>query len=922
MRHQLPSWALLLLIFVGPGCVSDGRRIAARALETAHASRIAAIVKYDRDYVRQLEEWIRVLKKELGDPTIGDAVSLLFALDELGDIYTFRIPTFERARSVNQEIQVLLRKVRSEPPPLKVGWFFSRHRRTYPFFIGPFTSVLHTTERRAWSFLGPGSTAVIPYPPLGRPYANVRLQESGFRWVGGNGEEVLTLYPPVLLKALWAADIDALEARSAARDAMLTSLLTSEEPSFDSTATSLLDRDGAHTLELEGWTSALSSLSETDRTKFLLERVWRLRGEMPRDRWIAAVTETGQRYLTAEHRGGVTRANDPEGIRARLRLATALLGAQRAVDAIAVAETAFPRIGEYDKWLATQYKEAIERLDSTRWLDIVIGVIGLVAGNPIAVSATIVQETSRSEMLARVKEQLGEGQRGLAAWLTEPERLEFHTSLGQAYQAAGETSKAIDQYKQAIEIIERQRSTLRTEAWRIAYLENKEVPYRRLVPLLAKEGNMNAAFEYTERARSRAFLDLLSGAKLRFGTPEETNEYARIVRRQSETAMLAAEGQLPGDVASRVYASLRDVAVQPVEARTVSLEFEALTSVQTAGPNDVVEAMGKGAALLTFLVGDDETTVLRVDSRGLSGWTRPIGRSELQRRVAQFRKLTWTADSQVGEIEALGASIYRDLLAPALEGVDEHILYVAPDGPLHYLPFAAVYDGSRYILDRFTLLTVPSGTILTYLAKKPSIPGGATVALANPDVGDPRFDLPYAEREGAAVREHRPGTVLFVRAEAKASALRAWAGRANVLHLAAHAILNTARPLDSAVVLAPGDGHDGRFTAAEAFGLRLPGSLVVLSACETGLGQIAAGDELIGLTRAFMYAGAPHIVATLWGIADETAATLMMEFYARLGRSAVPEALREAQLATRKHHSHPFHWGAFVLYGHYRHLTP
>jgi CHAT domain-containing protein len=241
-----------------------------------------------------------------------------------------------------------------------------------------------------------------------------------------------------------------------------------------------------------------------------------------------------------------------------------------------------------------------------------------------------------------------------------------------------------------------------------------------------------------------------------------------------------------------------------------------------------------------------------------------------------------------------------------------------PHGPLHYLPFAAIHDGSKYLVDRFTLLTIPSGTVLTYLEKKPITTKGATVVFANPDLGDPRMDLPFAEREGTAIQTRRPDTVLLKRSAAMEARARKLAPGASLLHFASHATFDADRPLNSAVMLAPGEGDDGALTAGEIFGLRLPGSLVVLSGCETGMGKVASGDELIGLTRAFMYAGAPQLVATLWQVEDEATALLMEEFYKGMPEKPAAEALRQAQMSIRSRYPHPFYWAAFTTFGHHR----
>ena len=136
-----------------------------------------------------------------------------------------------------------------------------------------------------------------------------------------------------------------------------------------------------------------------------------------------------------------------------------------------------------------------------------------------------------------------------------------------------------------------------------------------------------------------------------------------------------------------------------------------------------------------------------------------------------------------------------------------------------------------------------------------------------------------------------------------------------LLHFATHGELNEADPLASGLLLVPGGADDGRLEVREIFGLDLHAQLVVLSACETGLGQLSTGDELIGLQRAFLYAGTPAVVTTLWKVDDRASFVLMREFYDGLAKADTGRALQAAQRAAMKEFPHPFAWAAFGLTG-------
>ena len=135
------------------------------------------------------------------------------------------------------------------------------------------------------------------------------------------------------------------------------------------------------------------------------------------------------------------------------------------------------------------------------------------------------------------------------------------------------------------------------------------------------------------------------------------------------------------------------------------------------------------------------------------------------------------------------------------------------------------------------------------------------------------------------------------------------------LHIASHGTFNADSPLTSALLLAKDAENDGTLTVGELYSMRLNADLVTLSACETGLGKIANGDDVVGLTRGFLYAGSRSIVASLWKVDDEATAYLMTRFYGALKGTSKREALRLAQLETRKKYPHPYYWAAFQLTG-------
>lgn len=170
------------------------------------------------------------------------------------------------------------------------------------------------------------------------------------------------------------------------------------------------------------------------------------------------------------------------------------------------------------------------------------------------------------------------------------------------------------------------------------------------------------------------------------------------------------------------------------------------------------------------------------------------------------------------------------------------------------------------------------------------------LSIGNARTTDGRDNLPLAESEATEIGKHFPGSVVLLREDASEAKIKRLSPNYDVLHFAGHAELSEKEPLASSILLAKDDGEDGRLEVREIFGMTLNASLVVLSGCETGLRPPSNGDELVGLTRAFIYAGTPSVVASLWKVDDASTAHLMSSFYKNLRTKTKVESLRQAQL--------------------------
>ena len=189
------------------------------------------------------------------------------------------------------------------------------------------------------------------------------------------------------------------------------------------------------------------------------------------------------------------------------------------------------------------------------------------------------------------------------------------------------------------------------------------------------------------------------------------------------------------------------------------------------------------------------------------------------------------------------------------------------------------------------------------------------LALGNPSLGDDAYNLRFAEREAREIAQVYPRSNVFLREQATKSKAISLSPDNDILHFAVHAEFNEQDPMSSALLLAKEVNDDGRLKVADIFSLNLKADMVVLSACETGLGKNNSGDEIIGLTRAFIYAGTPSVITTLWKVNDRASYELMREFYSNLKTMTKSEALRQAQLKTMKEFPQPFFWAAYGLTG-------
>jgi CHAT domain-containing protein len=189
--------------------------------------------------------------------------------------------------------------------------------------------------------------------------------------------------------------------------------------------------------------------------------------------------------------------------------------------------------------------------------------------------------------------------------------------------------------------------------------------------------------------------------------------------------------------------------------------------------------------------------------------------------------------------------------------------------------------------------------------------------LGNPELGSVELALPGAEQEAINIASQQSGATLLLRSDATETQVKQNGARFKVLHFASHGIFEPDAPLSSGLLLAKDEDNDGILTVRELYELNLNADLVTLSACETGLGKVANGDDVVGFIRGFLYAGTNSIISSLWKVDDQATSLLMQGFYQNMNDGLNKRiALKNAQLEIKDNYNrHPYYWAAFQLTG-------
>ena len=451
--------------------------------------------------------------------------------------------------------------------------------------------------------------------------------------------------------------------------------------------------------------------------------------------------------------------------------------------------------------------------------------------------------------------------------------------MGDVYRKMGNKTEAVASYGVAIEQIESVRSLLASQRNRQSYFGGGLAAYTGLIEALWENRAYGEAFNYGERIRSRTFLDML-GTKVRLSRTDSALA-------SEERALTELNEKGEGEQAYREF--LKKVS-------KANPEQASLMSVQPLTLKDVQRLLRPEQVLLEYLVTRERTYLWAVEKRRLRAYTIPLARKHFVLKIEALRSAISNLTS-LDDYQRIARDLYDRLLSPVAADITGKDLIVVPHDILHYLPFHALYSPQgRYLVEDHAINYLSGASLLPFVAGKRREGSKKILSIGNPHSDENRGNLPLAELEASEIKKQFPASMVLLRQDASEAKIKSLSPHYDVLHFAAHAELSKKEPLASSVLLASDAGEDGRLEVREIFGMNLNANLVVLSGCETGLGALSNGDELVGLTRAFIYAGTPSVVASLWKVDDASTAHLMSSFYRNLKTMTKVEALRQAQL--------------------------
>ncbi|UZE95312.1 CHAT domain-containing protein [Alkalimarinus alittae] len=477
-------------------------------------------------------------------------------------------------------------------------------------------------------------------------------------------------------------------------------------------------------------------------------------------------------------------------------------------------------------------------------------------------------------------------------WLSLFERGRFYASQGQLETAEKDLYQSID-------VIESTRGNISTESMKIGFTGSKTQVYQTLVDVLVRQKKVEPAFNVAERSRARTMIDMLADEELHNrGTDISSvlTTQTDITSNTNEPAWVSNSGNVQRGLKRKV-----------ATVRKTQPQMASLLAVDQNEFNGLQQLINKSETLVEYFKTEDQWYAFVATREDIK--VIPLGTIDLAELTQRFR--TDISQTNSAQYQQTAQQLYGALWKP-IEGLiksDEVVLVL--DESLHYIPMSALHDGQQFLLEKYhSIRQLPSLAVSQYIAKPTSRNDSILI------LGNPTQDLPGAEQEAQQVANLYGTKKLLLQSMATKSTLLNEASNFRYLHIASHGVYENSAPLDSYLLLAGDNQETQRLTVAELYRAKLNNDLVVLSGCETGLNEVANGNDLLGFTRGFLFAGSRSIVSSLWLVDDSATEQLMTEFHQRLATNNKGQALNASQRKIlNQFNAHPYYWAAFQLTG-------
>jgi CHAT domain-containing protein/predicted negative regulator of RcsB-dependent stress response len=505
----------------------------------------------------------------------------------------------------------------------------------------------------------------------------------------------------------------------------------------------------------------------------------------------------------------------------------------------------------------------------------------------------------------------------------------FH--LGRMYEGLSMDEKAVESYRNSISVIEKIRGHLTIDEFKSTYFDNKREVYDRLLRLLLRLNRPVEAFQVSEQARARAFYDILANKKIDYkgsvpGDLISLEQEKRIEVQKLYKLLQRGDAATYGDEGSRSSAlqQLRKTLSSAQSEyediiRRVKLynpAYAEMVAVQPVNLADLKAGIDEQTAVLIYWISKNELIIWVITSSDIISKSIPIDEKSVSLMVETARQSI--RSNSMDKIKSDLSLLYSVLIQPVEEDLAPYPdLVIIPNGALHFLPFQALMNRSgEYLVQKFNLIYAPSASVFIVCNNRQVKPGSRFMGMALSDIVlENKPGLPGTEDEVRKILPLFPDNISTFGSRSTETFVKNNAAGYNIIHFATHGSFNYEQPLYSHLLFSPSSDDDGRFNVFEVFELNIDASLVTLSACETGLGNISQGDELVGLSRAFLFAGASSVIVSLWSVADYPTSLLMVNFYRYLKDHDLQEALTLAQRDVIKVYPQPLYWSPFVLIG-------